>query len=85
MAFFPISSMVSGLLVHLQIIQQFDRIAGAFNGSGFTQTVALDISKAFFKVDMLVIFIKSSLMKCQVKYLVFSHNRQFEWFWMRPK
>ena len=44
--------MVLGLLDQLQIFWQLgsDRIARTFNRSGFTQTVALDISKAFERV-----------------------------------
>ena len=49
---FLISSMVLGLLDQLQIPLTVvsDRIAGAFNRSGATRAVALDISKAFDRV-----------------------------------
>ena len=52
MAFFVISSMVLGLLHQLQIILAVAsaRIARAFNSSGATWAVALDISKAFDRV-----------------------------------
>ena len=49
--FFLISSMVLGLLDQLHIFPVVsDRIAWAFNRSGATRAVALDISKAFDKV-----------------------------------
>ena len=49
--FFLISSMVLGLLDQLHIFPVVsDRIAWAFNTSGATRAVALDISKAFDKV-----------------------------------
>ena len=47
-----------------------DRIAGAFNRSGATQAVALDIYKAFTDFDMLVFFANWSLMEFLVRYLV---------------
>ena len=49
---FLISSMVLGLLDQLQIPLKVvsDRIAGAFNRSGATRAVALDITKAFDRV-----------------------------------
>ena len=51
MVFFLISSMVLGLLDQLQIFSVVsDRIARAFNRSGATPAVALDISKAFGRV-----------------------------------
>ena len=60
-----------------------DRIARAFNRSGASQAVALDISKAF---GMLFFFTKLSLMDFQVRYLalflLFSIIDDFEWFWM---
>ena len=59
-----------------------DRIATAFNRSGATQSVALDISKAGF--DMLVFFTNLRLMDCLVRYLalflLFSAIDGFEWF-----
>ena len=50
--FFLISSMVLGLLDQLQTVVTAvsDRIARAFNKSGATRAVALDISKAFNRV-----------------------------------
>ena len=60
-----------------------DRIARAFNRSGATLAVALDISKAF---GMLVFFTNLSLTEFQVRYsalfLLFSVVDDFEWFWM---
>ena len=51
MTFFLIFSMVLGLLDQLQIFSVVsDRIARAFNRSGATREVALDISKAFDRV-----------------------------------
>ena len=49
-----------------------DRIARAFNRSGATRAVALDISKAFDRVwyAMLVFFTNLSLMEFQVRYFV---------------
>ena len=48
MVFFQISSIVLGLLDQLLVFSVVsDRIAGAFNRSGATRAVALDISKAF--------------------------------------
>ena len=50
-AFFLISSMVLGLLDQLDLLTVVsDRIARAFNRSGATRAVALDISKAFDRV-----------------------------------
>ena len=61
-----------------------DRIARAFNRSGATQAVAIDISKAF---GMLVFFTNLSLMEFQVRYLtllpLFSVIDNFKWFWMK--
>ena len=63
-----------------------DRIARAFNWSGATRAVALDIAKAFDRVCMLVFFTNLSLMEFQVRYsalfLLFSVIDDFEWFWM---
>ena len=63
-----------------------DRFARAFNRSGATRAVALDISKAFDRVWQLVFFTNLSLMNFQVRYLVlfllFSVIDGFEWFWM---
>ena len=51
MTFFLIFSMVLGLLDQLQIFSVVsDRIARAFNRSGATREVALDVSKAFDRV-----------------------------------
>ena len=46
-----------------------DRIARAFDRSGATQAVALDISKAFDGFGMLIFFTNLSLTKFQVRYL----------------
>ena len=46
-----------------------DRIARAFNRSGATQVVALDVSKALLQFGMLVFFTNLSLMEFQVRYL----------------
>ena len=63
-----------------------DRIARAFNRSGTTRAVALDISKAFDRFGMLVFFTNLSLMDFQVRYLVLFLVvlviDGFEWFWM---
>ena len=63
-----------------------DRTARAFNRSGATQAVALDISKAFDRVGMLAFFTNLSLMEFQVKnfalFLLISVIDGFEWFWM---
>ena len=63
-----------------------DRIARAFNKSGATRAVALDISKALTGFGMLVHFTNLSLMEFQVGYLtiilLFSVIDCFEWFWM---
>ena len=63
-----------------------DGFGRAFNRSGATRAVALDISKAFDRVWQLVFFTNLSLMNFQVRYLVlfllFSVIDTFEWFWM---
>ena len=63
-----------------------DRIARAFNSSGATGAVALDISKAFDRVWHTVFFTNLSLMEFQVRFqalfLLFSVIDDFEWFWM---
>ena len=63
-----------------------DRIARAFNKSGATRAVALDIFKALTGFGMLFHFTNLSLMEFQVKYLtlflLFSVTDCFEWFWM---
>ena len=46
-----------------------DRIAWAFKSSQATQAVALDISKAFGRFDMLVFFTNLSLLEFQLRYL----------------
>ena len=75
--------MVLGLLAQLQIFWAAvsNKIARAFNRSGATQAVALDISKAFTAFGMLVFFTNLSLMEFQVRYLAlflfFLSNRQF--------
>ena len=64
-----------------------DRIAKAFNRSGATRAVTLDISKALDRVGMLDFFTNLSLMEFQVRYLAVlllsSVTDGFEWFWMR--
>ena len=61
-----------------------DRIARAFNRSGATRAVALDISKAFDRVWHAGLLHK--LMEFQVRYLalflLFSVIGTFGWFWM---
>ena len=63
-----------------------DRIARAFNKSGATRAVALDIFKALTGFGMLFHFTNLSLMEFQVRYLtlflLFSVTDCFEWFWM---
>ena len=62
-----------------------ERIARAFNRSGATRTVALDITKAFDKVWHAGLFTSLSFMEFQVRYLVlfllFSVIDGLEWFW----
>ena len=62
-----------------------DRIAGAFNRSGATRDVELDISKVT-GLGMLVFFVNLGLMEFQVRYLasflLFSVIGGFKWFWM---
>ena len=52
--------------------------------TGATRTVALDISKAFDRVGMLVFFISLSFIEFLVRYLalfhLFSLRNYFEWF-----
>ena len=52
------------------LIVLFDRIGGALNRSGATRAVALDISKVFDRVCMVVFFTYLSLLEFQVRYLV---------------
>ena len=63
-----------------------DRIARAFNKSGVTRAVALDIFKALTGFGMLFHFTNVSLMEFQVRhltlFLLFSVTDCFEWFWM---
>ena len=65
-----------------------DRIVRAFNKSGATRAVALDIPKAFDMVWHVGLLHKliTSLMEFQVRYsalfLLFSVIDDFEWFWM---
>ena len=63
-----------------------DRIAMAFNRSGATWAVALDISQAFDRVWHAVFFTNLSLMEFQVRYLavflVIPLIDSLEWFWM---
>ena len=82
-AFFLIFSMVLDLLNQLLILTVVtDRIAKAFDRSGATQAVALDISKAFYRVwhDSLLHKIKSYGISGQIFGLIFSflNNR-----WLR--
>ena len=62
-----------------------DRIARAFNRSGATQAVALNISKTFDRV-LHGLLHKLSLMEFQVGYLalyrLFPVIHSFRWFWM---
>ena len=63
-----------------------DRIARAFNRSGATQAVALDISTAFNRVWHAGLLHKLKSMEFQVSYLAlflfFSVIDEFDWFWM---
>ena len=63
-----------------------DRIARAFNRSEASQTVALDILKAFDRVCMLVFFTNLSLMEFRVShlalFLLFSVKDHFKWLWL---
>ena len=63
-----------------------DRIARAFNRSGATRAIALDISKVFAGFGMVVYFINLGLGEFQVRYLVlfllFSVVDSCKWFWM---
>ena len=52
------------------LIVLFDRIGGALNRSGATRAVALDMSKVFDRVCMVVFFTYFSLLEFQVRYLV---------------
>ena len=63
-----------------------DRIARAFNSSGATRDVAIDVLKAFIRLGMLVFFRNLSVMEFQVRFLVlfllFPIIGGFGWFWM---
>ena len=63
-----------------------DRIARAFNRSGATRAMALDISKVFAGFRMVVYFTNLGLGEFQVRYLalflLFSVVDGCEWFWM---
>ena len=78
--------MVLGLLDQLQISSLLsDRIARAFNRSGATRAVALDISKAFDRVwhAGLLHKLKSDIrVRYLALFLLFSVIDGFEWFWM---
>ena len=63
--FCVIFSMVSGLLDQLQIFWQLFLIARAFNMSGATWVVALDIFKVLTRFSKLVLFKSLSLMEFQ--------------------
>ena len=64
-----------------------DRIARAFNRSGATRAMALDILKVFAGFGMVVYFTKLGLGEFQVRYLalflLFSVVDGCEWFWMK--
>ena len=64
-----------------------NRIARAFNRSGATRAVALDISKAFDRVWHAGLLHKRKSYGFQVRYLalflLFSVIDGFKWFWMR--
>ena len=82
--------MVLGLLDQLQILLVVsDTIARAFNRSGATRAVALDICKVFDKVwhAGLLHKLNSYGISGQILGLIssFLSNDGFEWFWMaRP-
>ena len=63
-----------------------DRIDRAFNRSGATRAMALDISKVFAGFGMVFYFTNLGLGKFQVRYLalflLFSVMDGCEWFWM---
>ena len=61
-----------------------DRIAGAFNRSGTTRAMALDISKTFDRVchGGLLHKLRSWGISCQIFGLISSVVDGFEWFWM---
>ena len=82
---FFISNMVLGLLDLLQIFSVVsDRIAGAFNKSGATRAVTLDIPKAFERVWQIGLLdkLKSYGISGQIFGLIssFSVMDSFEWF-----
>ena len=85
-AYFFISSMDLSFCNRCILTDVSDRIARAFNRSGATQTVLLDISKAFDRVWLLVFLTNRSLIKFQLRYLVlfllFSVISSLGWFWM---
>ena len=64
-----------------------DRIARAFNRSGAARTVALDISKAFYRVWYAGLLHKLNSYgtsgQILALILLFSVKDSFEWFWMR--
>ena len=61
-----------------------DTIVRAFNRSGSTQAVALDISKAFHRVWYAVLLYKLKLYRIsgQIFDVFSSVTDSFEWFWM---
>ena len=63
----------------------YDKIARAFNSSGATRAVALDISQAFVKVWHAGL-LQKCVMEFQVRhlalFLLFSLVGSFQWFWM---
>lgn len=64
----------------------FNRIVNAFNKSGATRSVKLDIYKVFAGFNILAFFTKSSFMEFQVRcsalYCHFLVEDSFEWFWI---
>ena len=75
MAFFLISGMVLGLTADILTVVS-DRIAKAFNRSGATGAVALNLSKAFYRVWYIGLLYK--LKSCQIFGLIssFLSNRR---------
>ena len=87
MTFFPISSMVLGLLDQLQIFSQLYliKLLGLLTGLGLLELWHLIYPRLLTGFGMLI-FTNLSLMEFQVTYLVlfllFSVIDSFEWFWM---
>ena len=78
------SDMVASRILELH--WRLGNFARAFNRSGDTRAIALDISKAFDRVWHANFFHKLNLMKFQVRYLalflLFSVIGGLWWFWM---